>query len=97
MIVAKRREGISAAQIAIEENIAERTVCRVYQRWKKYGTVETRPKSGRPVIFNYRKRRELGRVVRERSHASPNEIRKLISTKASESTVRSELKKFDRV
>ena len=64
---------------------------------KKNGTVETRPKSGRLPIFNYRKRRELGRVVRERPHASPNKIRNLISTKASESTVRSELKKLDRV
>lgn len=35
MIVARRREGISAAQIAIEENIAEGTVRHVYQKWEK--------------------------------------------------------------
>ena len=93
-IVARRCESISAVQIAIEENISERTVRRVYEQWKKHGTVETKPRSGRPPIFNDRKRRELGRVVRANSCATLQEIGQLISTKACEDTIRKELKKL---
>ncbi|CEI97643.1 hypothetical protein RMCBS344292_11773 [Rhizopus microsporus] len=94
IIVARRCKGISAAQIAIEENISERTVRRVYQQWKKNGTVETKPRSGRSPIFNDRKRRELGRVVRANNRATLKEIGQLISTKACEDTIRKELKKL---
>jgi transposase len=93
-IVTRRCDGISAAQIAIEESISERTVRHVYQQWKKNGTVEIKPKSGRPPIFNDRKRRELGRVVRASSRATLKEISQLISAKASEDTIRNELRKF---
>ncbi|CEG82179.1 hypothetical protein RMATCC62417_16289 [Rhizopus microsporus] len=93
-IVTRRCDGISAAQIAIEENIPERTVRHVFQQWKKNGTVETKPRSGRPPIFNDRKRRELGRVVRANHRATLKEIRQLISTKACEDTIRKELKKL---
>ncbi|ORE01194.1 hypothetical protein BCV72DRAFT_322706 [Rhizopus microsporus var. microsporus] len=93
-IVTRRCDGISVAQIAIEENIPERTIRRVYQQWKKNETVETKRRSGRPLIFNYRKRRELGRIVRANRRATLKEIRQLISTKACEDTIRKELKKL---
>ena len=78
---------VSVAQIAIEENIPERTVCHVFQQWKKNETVGTKPKYGRPPIFNYRKRRGLGRVVRANRRATLKEISQLISTKACEDTI----------
>ena len=34
-IVIRRCDGITAAQIAIEENISERTVRHVFQQWKE--------------------------------------------------------------
>ncbi|CEG70231.1 hypothetical protein RMATCC62417_06167 [Rhizopus microsporus] len=49
--------------------------------------------SGRS-IFNDRKRRELGRVVRANRRATLKEISQLISTKACEDTIRNELKKL---
>jgi transposase len=81
-------------KLPIEENIPERTVRQVYQQWKKNGTVETKPRSGRPPIFNDRKRRGLGRVVRANRRATLKEIRQLISTKACEDTIHNELKKL---
>ena len=93
-IVTRRCDGISAAQIAIEENISERSVRRVYQQWKKNGTVETKPKSGMPPIFNDRKRRELGGVVRASRRAILKEISQVFNTKASVNTIRNELKKL---
>ncbi|CEI96676.1 hypothetical protein RMCBS344292_10833 [Rhizopus microsporus] len=75
-IVIRRCDGISVAQIAIEENISERTVRHV------------------PPIFNDRKRRKLGRVVRASRRATLKEISQLISTKACEDTIRNELKKL---
>ena len=87
-------DDISAAQIAIEENISKTTVRRVYQQWKKNGTIETKPKSGRPPIFNDRKRRELGRAVRANSRSSLSEISQIINTKASERTIRGKLRKL---
>ncbi|CEG65459.1 hypothetical protein RMATCC62417_02247 [Rhizopus microsporus] len=77
-IVTRRCDGVSTAQIAIEENIPERTVRHVFQQWKKNGT-----------------KRELGRVVRANRRAPLNEIRQLISTKASEKTIHGELRKLD--
>ncbi|CAO3684282.1 unnamed protein product [Rhizopus microsporus] len=94
-IVARHCEGILAAQIVIEENIPERTIRRVYQQWKKNGTAETKSRSGRPPLFNDRKRRELGRVVRANSCVTLEEISQLISTKASEKTIRRELRKLE--
>ncbi|CEG76292.1 hypothetical protein RMATCC62417_11209 [Rhizopus microsporus] len=82
-IVTRRRDGVSKAQIAIDENISERSVRRVYQQWKKNGTVEIKSKPGRPPLFNDRKRRELGNLVRVNRRAPLNEIRRLISAKAS--------------
>ncbi|KAG1178407.1 hypothetical protein G6F70_001538 [Rhizopus microsporus] len=79
-IVIRRCDGISVAQIAIEENISERT--------------RRSLRSGRPPIFNDRKRRELGRVVRASRRATLKEISQLISTKACEDTIRNELKKL---
>ncbi|KAG1175097.1 hypothetical protein G6F70_001187 [Rhizopus microsporus] len=93
-IVIRRCDGITAAQIAIEENISERTVRRVYQQWRQNGTVEIKPKSGCPPLFNDRKSRDLGRVTRANRRAPLNEIRQLISTKACEDTIRKELKKL---
>ncbi|ORE10962.1 hypothetical protein BCV72DRAFT_169786, partial [Rhizopus microsporus var. microsporus] len=58
------------------------------------GTVEIKPKSGRSPLFNDRKRRELGRAVRANRLALLNEIRHLISTKASERAIRRELRKL---
>ncbi|CEI93668.1 hypothetical protein RMCBS344292_07899 [Rhizopus microsporus] len=43
-IVTRRCDGVLTAQIAIEENIPERTVRHVFQQWKKNGTVETKPR-----------------------------------------------------
>ena len=60
---------------------------------KKHEKVETKPKSGRS-IFNDRKRRELGRVVRANRRATLKEISQLISTKACEDTIRNDLKKL---
>ena len=39
-IVTRHCDGISVAQIAIDENILERTARRAYQQWKKNGTVD---------------------------------------------------------
>ncbi|CEG63234.1 hypothetical protein RMATCC62417_00410 [Rhizopus microsporus] len=55
---------------------------------------QTKPRSGRPPIFNDRKRRELGRVVRANRRATLREISQLISTKASERTIHRELRKL---
>ncbi|CEG66532.1 hypothetical protein RMATCC62417_03092 [Rhizopus microsporus] len=93
-IVTRRCDGVSAVQIAIEANIPARAVRHVFQQWKKNGTVESKLRSGRPPIFNDRKRRELRRVVRSNSRATLKEIRQLISTKACENTIRNELKKL---
>jgi transposase len=92
--VVKRYGGLLAAQIAIEENIPERTVRHVFQQREKTGTVETKPKPGSPPIFNDRKRRELVRVARANRCATLKEISQLISTKASEDTIRNELRKL---
>ena len=60
---------------------------------KKNGTVETKPRFGRPPIFNDRKRRELRRVVRTNCRATLKEISQLISSKVCEDTICNELKK----
>ncbi|KAG1178560.1 hypothetical protein G6F70_001568 [Rhizopus microsporus] len=91
-IVTRRCDGISAAQIVIEENIPERTVRHMFQQWKENGTVETKPRPGRPPIFNDGKIRELKRVVRTNRRAALKEISQEISTKASERTIGNELK-----
>ncbi|CEG68852.1 hypothetical protein RMATCC62417_05027 [Rhizopus microsporus] len=93
-IATRRCDDISAAQIAIDENISKRTVRPIFQQWKKNRTVETKPRPGRPSIFNDKKRRELGRVVRANRRATLKVISQEISTKASERTIRRELKKL---
>lgn len=52
------------------------------------------PKPGRLPIFNDRKRRELGRVVRANRCATFKEISQLISIKISEDTIRNKLRKL---
>ncbi|CEI92535.1 hypothetical protein RMCBS344292_18422 [Rhizopus microsporus] len=92
-IVTRRCDGISAAQIAIDKTF-QKEPYDMFQQLKKNGTVETKPKSGRPPIFNVRKRRELGRVVRANRRATLKEISQLISAKACEDTIHNKLKKL---
>ncbi|CEG82532.1 hypothetical protein RMATCC62417_16591 [Rhizopus microsporus] len=85
---------LSQKEKIVTRRCDERSVRRVYQQWKKNGTVETKRSSERPPIFNDRKRRELGRVVRANRRAALKEIRQLISTNACKDTIRKELKKL---
>jgi transposase len=56
-------EGYSSRQIAFREKVAHSTIIRINQKLKSTGSLQNRPKTGRPRLFTKRFERKIIRYI----------------------------------
>lgn len=74
-IIFLHEEGLSHRQIAERLDINHSTVTRTIQRRNETGSVETRPRSGRPRVTNERQDRYIAQVVRRSRSVTVSSLR----------------------
>jgi transposase len=91
-IVGMRMGGASLREVAAKFKRPLSTVNSIINKKKETGTVTNIPRSGRPTIFTERGLRELKQAALGNRRSSLADITNTITTQASRSTVRRELK-----
>uniref|UniRef100_A0AAY5K4D1 C2H2-type domain-containing protein n=2 Tax=Esox lucius TaxID=8010 RepID=A0AAY5K4D1_ESOLU len=72
-IVLRYKSGEGYKKIAKALNVPRSTVCSVIVKWRKFGTTETLPRTGRPAKLSKRTRRALVKEVTENPKATLKE------------------------
>jgi len=76
-IVALKEEGLTLAQIINRTGSDRRTIQRVWKKFKKNGSYEDQPRSGRPTKLNDREKRKVAQILRKGEATNAEAIRKV--------------------
>ncbi|QRV85612.1 Transposable element Tc1 transposase [Ceratobasidium sp. AG-Ba] len=87
-MVALRSQGLSYPQIAQELNFSLSGVYSFLQRYNKYHTYKSRPRSGRPVAISPRKERHIVATLRKHRFHSYRNVAELVGNKTTWMQVR---------
>lgn len=94
-IVALREEGLSTRQIARRLNVGQSDVVRCWNRFRATGSVEDRPRSGRPRSTSRNEDRYIGLTARREPFSTAGDYRRQLQratgTTISDQTIRNRL------
>jgi transposase len=76
-IVALREEGFTLKEITARTDACRRKIQRVCKRFRETGSIQDRPRSGRPPLLNDRQKRVVAQILRKKEATNAESIRKV--------------------
>ena len=92
IIVGRLQAGETADHLAEEFGVSPRTIYRIKRQYDETGSVETRPRSGRPEKLSEREKRRIVRAAIKEPRLTLEELAQSNQIQASKNTIRKCLK-----